>query len=89
MSGEHYIEGIINKLRAVDDFETKILDSGTILIGKRKNRSAIDPLYLNTVFGPLNDEGVARLEVRIERKLPHALRNPCRLPARRMSWDAP
>lgn len=75
MSGEHYIEGIINKLRAVDDFETKILDSGTILIGKRKNRSAIDPLYLNTVFGPLNDEGVARLEVRIERKLPHALRN--------------
>lgn len=74
MNEKHFIEEIIDKLRAVDDFETRVLDNGTILIGKRKNRGAIDPLYLNTVFGPLNEEGVARLEVRIERKLPPALR---------------
>ena len=74
MSG-HYIYAAINRLRALDDFETRILDDGTFLIGKRKNRQPLDPLYLNTIFGPLNADAIARLEVIVYRKLPAPLRD--------------
>ena len=75
MSEAHFVVRVAHLLRALDDSETRALDNGTLLIGQLKHRQPLDPLYLHTFFGPLSSQEIARLEVRIERKLPEPLRD--------------
>jgi hypothetical protein len=71
----HYLEKIIPKLRELDDEGSKRLESGTLLIAEKKNRREGDLLFKHCIYGALNDEQIARLEVEIQRKLPTALHN--------------
>ena len=70
---EHYIDALVKKLRAIDDTGTKQLDNGTLLISENLNRRPGQLAYQHIVYGPLNDEQIARMEVGIQRKLPASL----------------
>lgn len=72
---EHYIDRLFKKLRALDDTGTRQLDNGTLLISENQQRKPWQLAYRHILYGPLNDEQIARLEVRIERKLPASLRD--------------
>lgn len=72
---EHYIDRLFEKLRAIDDTGTRQLDNGTLLISENLQRKPWQLAYRHILYGPLNDDQIAHLEVRIERKLPAPLRD--------------
>ena len=71
----NYLAQIISQLRALDDTGTRELDNGTLLIRENVNRKPGQLRYWHIIYGSLNEEQIARLEVRIERKLPPSLRD--------------
>ncbi|QID19400.1 hypothetical protein G3580_18330 [Nitrogeniibacter mangrovi] len=72
---DHFIDNIINKLRLLGDVGSRKLDDGTLLINENLNRRPGDSPYWHVFYAPLNDGQIARLENRIERKLPIQLRD--------------
>jgi hypothetical protein len=71
----HYLDHIVEQLRALDDYGTQRLDNGTFLIRENINRKPGQLRYWHIVYGALNDEQIAHLEVRIQRKMPSSLRD--------------
>lgn len=68
------MKDIIEELMELDSEGSRTLPNGTRLIRYRESREPGDLMYLHGLYGPLDTNGIARLEEQIARNLPEPLK---------------
>lgn len=77
MSGGHYLDDVIAKLRALNDAGFKQVSNGTLLIGKLPPRpnGMGSHAYLHEFYAPISVEQIGTLERKIRRPVPEDVKN--------------